>query len=172
MAKWNPQYKIDLREVFDGAYSGELNSKLRPILQDSNFKQLYATRVIDEIIKRTKSGIDRHGKSLGTYSGTYKGSLIFKIYKGGETKVNLTLTGEMLSSLVDKASKFNIIIELDGEENKAKAEGHITGKLGKFGRAKPRDFLGLPKTVERQIMKESISAIRNNSPLVAAELAF
>lgn len=165
MAKWNPTYEVNLLEVLNEAYdSEELKEKLRDFVGDVEFKQLFGQRVVDEIVARTsEQNIDKHGRSMGSYSTSYKKSLIFQIYKSETQPVDLKLTGEMLASLNAKFSKYKIIVELEGDENKGKAEGHISGRLGKKGRAKPRDFLGLPKTELNNIFKQSMKDFRRGA---------
>lgn len=170
---WNPTYKINLLEVLKRAVpDSKVQDALRPTLRESPFKTLFGQRVVDEIVTRTREkNIDKNGKSLGSYSKTYKDSLVFEIYKGGQRKVDLTLTGEMLESLRSNNSAYQIIVNLEGENNRGKAQGHITGKLGKSGRAKPRDFLGLPQKEVDRIFTESIKDYRDLTRLTLEELS-
>ena len=170
---WNPTYKINLLEVLKRSVSDpKIQDALRPTLRESPFKTLFGQRVVDEIVTRTREkNIDKNGKSLGTYSKAYKQSLVFEIYKSGQRKVDLTLTGEMLESLKTNNSAYQIIVNVEGEENRGKAQGHITGRLGKNGKAKPRDFLGLPKKEEERIFKESIKDYRDLTRLTLEELS-
>jgi hypothetical protein len=170
---WNPTYKVNLLDVLDKAFtSDQLKDALRPTVAESGFKALYGQRVVDEIVVRTREeNIDKKGRSLGTYSTTYKDSLVFQIYKGGQRRVDLTLTGEMLESLRAKSSRYDITVFLDGDENKAKAQGHISGIYGTKGRSKPRDFLGLPTKEEVRLFKEAMKDYRNMSALTLAELS-
>lgn len=56
--------------------------------------------IIRYIVDRTQDGLGIGRKPLGKYSENYKKSNEFKIAgKDGETKVNLTLSGEMLNTL-------------------------------------------------------------------------
>jgi hypothetical protein len=170
---WNPTYKLNLLDILRRSIPDpKVQDALRSTIKESPFKTLYGQRVVDEIVNRTREkNVDKNGKSLGTYSKTYKDSLIFEIYKGGDKKVNLTLTGEMLESLRNINSAYSIVINLDGENNRGKAQGHITGRLGKNGKAKPRDFLGLPKSEEERIFRESIKDYRDLSKLTLTELS-
>lgn len=166
---WNPTYKINLLKTFDDAYSSsseELRSKLRPVLSQSDFKQVYGSKVVDRIVERTLDNKDKNGKTLGVYSKSYKESLVFQIYNKSNP-VNLQLTGEMLSSLESVSSRYSITIQLADEENKAKAHGHINGLMGK---ARKRDFLGLPSGEEQAILKETIRQYRDASLELAADL--
>ncbi|MBK7380568.1 MAG: hypothetical protein IPJ03_16555 [Ignavibacteriales bacterium] len=176
MAKWNPKYELDLVEIFDRAYSDEdpeLQDKIRPLISNQTIKVTYGQRVVDEIVDRTQSHIDKNGKSLGRYSTSYKNSLIFEIYKGNETQVNLTLTGDMLSSLRSKPKRNpTIIINLEGDDNRSKAQGHITGRYGKRGRTEPRDFLGIPKSLEEKLLKQTIKDYIKDNKLTETEAGF
>jgi hypothetical protein len=175
LAKWNPKYELDLVEIFGRAYSDEdqeLQDKIRPLISNNTVKVTYGQRVIDEIVDRTQSHIDKNGKSLGRYSATYKNSLVFEIYKGGETRVNLTLTGDMLSSLRSKSKRNSIIINLDGDDNRGKAQGHITGRYGKKGRSDPRDFLGIPPNIEEKLLKQTIKDYIKDNKLTETEAGF
>jgi hypothetical protein len=173
---WNPKYEIDLRDVFDRAYSdrsSQFRDALRPTISDSNFKQLYANKIITRIRERTSDdGLDKNNERLkGPYSKSYSESLNFQIYGKSRNDVNLTLTGKMLSSLNSKnQSSFKIVIQLDNEEDRGKAQGHITGRLGTKGRAPRRDFLGVTKEEEEDFLKESVREVRNLSDLEMAEL--
>jgi len=163
-SKWNPKYIIDVVKVYNRAYESEdseLVDKIRPIISSESFKLLYGQRVVDKIVERTQKGVNKSNGSLGTYSESYKESLIFKVYKSGESRVNLTLTGDMLNSLRMADKKNQIIINLEGDENRGKAQGHISGKYGKKGKSKyDRDFLGLPEDLEDSILKKTIRDIR------------
>lgn len=164
MAKYNPKYVLDLRKILSNAYEDEsLKNKLRRDIATPEFKRLYGQRVVDEIVTRTQNHKDKDSDTLGTYSKAYRESQIFQIYKQGETKVNLTLRGDMLNSIVhDADSKYKIIVNLL-EDQRDKARGHITGILGKNGRAKPRDFLGLPSNIEEKLFKDTMKDFRNSS---------
>jgi hypothetical protein len=149
----------------------KVQDALRPTLAETAFKKLYANRVVDEIVNRTRDkNIDKNGKSLGKYSTEYKKSLVFQIYKDAGQKVDLTLTGEMLESLKANHSKYVVTVFLEGDNNRGKAQGHITGRLGKKGRAEKRDFLGLPPKEEERIFKESMKDYRNMSDFTLAEI--
>lgn len=160
---YNPQLKINLIKVFNRSYgseSPELRSKLRSTLSNRSFRQQFSKSVIDRIVERTHSGIDKNGSQFREYSEAYKSSDVFLIY-GKSSTVNLELTGEMLSSLKGVSNMQSIVIELIGNKNKAKAHGHINGiKSKKYGRVK-RDFLGLPDEDLDTIMIEAIESFRS-----------
>jgi len=161
-------FKVNVLSVLDSAYdSTQLKDKLRKFASDSEFKQLYGQRMVDRIVKRTQSGVDMNDKPMGKYKESepkghaYKNSFIFQVY-GKRNKVDLTLTGEMLSSLTADFTKSLIIIDVDSE-NSGKAEGHITGKYGKNGRTDPRPFLGLPPAEVISLFKESMKDFRSGA---------
>jgi hypothetical protein len=156
-------FKVDVIKVLRSAYaSKDTQDKLTEFVLESEFKQLFGIRMVDRIVERTRDeNVDRFGKSLGKYSKAYKKSLIFQIY-GKSDAVDLTLTGAMLESLASDETGKMIIINV-AEDQKGKAEGHITGKLGKFGRAKPRNFLGLPDGEVNKIFKESLIDYRSGA---------
>ena len=59
-----------------------------------------ARAAVDYIQKRTKRGLGIGGQKLGDYSTSYKNNRDFAAAgKTGQTKVNLTLSGEMLASI-------------------------------------------------------------------------
>ena len=167
MARWNPTYKISLNDVFARNYSSkpvEIQRQLRKLIKDQTFKDVYSNSLIERIIERTQSGLDRNGKQFAFYSKSYTNSLEFKIYGKKRSDPNLTLTGEMLASLTQlkNMSPSTIYIGLIGENNKGKAQGHITGKLGRSNGPK-RDFLGLPQKEEDSIFKSLLDDYANNS---------
>lgn len=161
---FNPQFKVNLIRVFNRSYgseSRELRAKLRGTLSNRTFRNQFSKAVIERIIERTHSGIDKNGADFKKYSKSYKASDIFMIY-GKSSNVNLELTGEMLSSLKGVTKMQEIVIELIGSKNKAKAHGHVNGIRSKFGKVK-RDFLGLPDEDLDAIMIESIEQFRSEA---------
>jgi hypothetical protein len=156
-------FKIDVRDALENSYeSDDIKDRLREFIVDSEFKQVFGQRLVDRIIERTRDeSIDKDGRSLGRYSNSYRESLVFQIY-GKSDPVNLTLTGEMLESLDYTDSKYIIVIDVS-DDQKGKAEGHITGRLGKYGKAKPRNFLGLPTGEQVEIFKQSMKQYRSNA---------
>lgn len=166
---YNPKYQINLSKTFNKAYRGQpskLRDALRPILADGTFRATFGKMVIDRIIERTLSGIDRNNVNFAAYSKTYKNSDIFKIYQKSPGEVNLKLTGEMLASLISKGQGPMLTVELLGDENKAKAHGHVYG-LGK--RKVRRDFLGLPDDEVEELMRDAVSVASNDAYQAAVE---
>ena len=163
------KYQIDLQDVFDRAYSNkgkEIRSALRPMLSDNNFKIEFGKEAIREIVKRTQDqGIDKKGTRFVKYAEAYKKSIQFKI-AGKTSKVNLTLTGEMLASMVPKALTKKINVEFaDGQQND-KAHGHVTGG----GHLPVRDFFGLPEKVEEEVMRKVLNKMAREETLSKVEI--
>lgn len=155
--QFNPKWSVNIIGVFNRAYGDKdvaLRSALRPFISTSQFKQLYGDAIRDEIFKRTvDDNIDKNGSAFKKYSPTYKQSLIFKAY-GKSSEVNLELTGSMMSSIRFKSAGQSLEFFIDGNENKNKARGHITGMEGKGVK---RDFFGLPDDVLDDLMKETLN---------------
>jgi len=111
-------------------------------------REAIALEVIDKIVKRAKSGVDKNGRSFAGYSEAYKKSLNFKI-AGKTAKVDLTLSGDMLDSLEIIENYGNGKVKIGyapGNSEGGKAEGNILGTYGNPSPIGPkRDFLGLPK---------------------------
>ena len=117
-----------------------------------------ADLVIDHIITRTKNGKDKDGDKFPGYSEEYIRSLDFKIGGKSKSRVDLTLSGDMLASLdliSDGRGRIRIGFEKGSEEN-ARADGNIRGTYGKDSpdANKARDFLGVEPNVLRKIIRE------------------
>ena len=64
--------------------------------------------------------------------------------------------------------QFTVVFGLEEQDNRNKAQGHITGKYGKKGRTSKRDFLGVPKKKEEELLREAIgSQISTNLDLTS-----
>lgn len=112
-------------------------------------RRAVAQEIIDFIVERSKNGRDKDGRPFPGYSKSYKESKEFEI-AGKSSKVNLTLSGEMLNSiklLSHRRGELLIGFE-NGTEQNAKAEGNITGSYGKPRPvpSKARDFLGISQS--------------------------
>lgn len=110
-------------------------------------REAIADEIIDFIVERTQSGKDKNNRSFPGYSKAYKNNLDFKI-AGKTSKVDLTLSGDMLSSLEvisHKNGEITVGFDRSDSENNDKATGHITGIYGNSSRVKKRDFLGIAK---------------------------
>jgi hypothetical protein len=140
----------------------------------SDDSELVGEEIINYIVKRSKQGKGVDGTPFPPYSDQYKASLDFK-NAGKSSKVNLTLSSEMLDSLqVLSAKKGKVVIgfEKSDSRNNAVAEGNILGSYGQSSpnKDKARNFMELsdaelskvlrsvdilPKEVMREIAKEA-----------------
>jgi len=175
MAKRKPKqfvpkvkYEIDMVSVFDVALASKpraVREALRPILSKPAFKRMFGFNVINAIEKRTLKGIDKNNKRFPSpYSDQYIGSDEFKVYGKSAFKVNLRLSGEMLSSMkIGKGPVRKLKIIMADRHNNDKAHGHITGNIAKIKSKAKRDFLGLPKDEEIKIMKKTLKQFNSDS---------
>lgn len=150
-----PGLKLSKDEV---SQEFDLNKVLgMDVSKDQGLQEAIGQAIIDRIVERTERGKSVSGAALPKYSKAYKESLEFAAF-GKTNKVNMTLTGEMLSSLtVLSASNGRLKIGFDGEENNAKAFGHISGMEGHptlEGKVPEREFFGLTKAEIESIRKE------------------
>jgi len=119
-------------------------------------RRAIAAEVIQRITERTRDeGKDKNNRTFKGYSESYKGSLDFKI-AGKGSKVDLTLTGEMIDSmqlLKTRPGQIEIGYKA-GDEINGKVEGN---RLGTYGKpqpvAPPRDFLGITKSDLQDILR-------------------
>jgi len=105
-----------------------------------------ADDVIEYIVDRTKKGYDWRGRKFPGYSPDYIKSLDFKIAGKSRSRIDLTLSGEMLADLKLISHKpGSLLIGFEaGSESNAKAEGNILGSYGGSPkRSRARDFLGI-----------------------------
>lgn len=141
---------------------------------DSEDSALVGEEIINFIVKRSKQGKGVDGTPFPKYSKSYTESLDFK-NAGKSSKVNLTLSSEMLDSLqVLSAKKGKVVIgfEKGDSRNNAVAEGNILGSYGQpnANPSKARNFMELsdaelskvlrsvdilPKEIMREIAKEA-----------------
>ena len=139
-------------------------------------REAIAERIIERIIKRTKSGKDVDGDKFAAYSKAYKKSLDFKI-AGKSSKVNLTLSDEMLNSIEHLSDQYNSVtvgIPADDKRNNGKAEGNQKGTYGNKRQVAPkREFLGLSNGELQAILKEfpKESSLERAARIVAARRA-
>lgn len=106
-----------------------------------------ADDIIESIRRRAEKGIDKNGDRFPKYSKSYVDSLDFKIAGKSASRVDLTLSGDMLAALTlldSRPGKLTIGFEKGSEEN-GRADGNIRGSYGGSPNpSKARDFLGLP----------------------------
>lgn len=157
---WNPKLKISLGDVFNRVYGSkpyEVRKTLRQLIYRSSFQDDFGLRAIDVIVERTLKGKDKDGQTFAAYSSSYRESDTFEIYKAGQRRVDLKLSGEMLASMQVKGTgSGNITINFVDELNAAKAHGHITGMSGRKGGV-VRDFFGISDMEADGIMKDLVS---------------
>lgn len=124
-------------------------------------REAIAFEIISYIQERTRDGRGKDGKKWESpadkYTSAYRKSLDFKNAKGGQTKVDLTLSGDMLDSidlLEDQSGQLTIGIS-DSDPDQPKAEGNIRGSYGKpqGKKSKARDFLAISKDEVNDILK-------------------
>lgn len=119
-------------------------------------RKAIAQDIIDYIQERTiKKGHDKNGRSMGTYSKSYKNSTDFK-QKRNKSMVNLQLSGDMLTRLgeytKDRAGAITIGYDKGGDIN-GQVEGNRKGTYGnKLPVTKPRDFLGVSQNALKKIL--------------------
>lgn len=153
LKKNNVEQTINLKEVFDFDFSGK-----------ENLKQLIGQAIIDHIVERTKDGLgvslkdDGSGRTVklkSPYSKTYAKSLEFKAAGKSKNNVNMTLSGQMLSTLdVKKIDGNKITIGWEDAEENAKAFNHVTGDT-----VPKRPFFGVSNKELREIKKEFMPEI-------------
>lgn len=136
------------------------------VTSDKDVKREIGRQIVDRIVKRTQSGIDKEGDKFVKYSKAYKESLAFKVY-GKSSKVDLTLSGAMLASVsivgVDSTS---VRIGFRDDQQFQKASGHIDG-TGAHNALPIRDFWGLPLGDVQKIITDVVKD-SGNSGLIEA----
>ena len=126
---------------------------------DQEERLAIASDIVDFIVKRTqKKRLDKNNKPLkAPYSDSYSKSTEFKIAGKSKGKVDLTLSGDMLSSIeVVGERSGSITVGFTDEEQGAKADGNIRGTYGQSrgNSSKARDFLGIHKDDLKTILKK------------------
>src|SRR4030042_3191478 len=120
-------------------------------------RERIADLVIEHIVERTqKLRVDKSGKAFPKYSESYIKSLYFKIVGKQKSKIDLTLSGDMLAELKLLSHKHGeILIGFEkGSEENARADGNIRGTYGKQFEniRKKRDFLGIQTKELKRLM--------------------
>lgn len=135
--------------------SAQVKRAYLKVVSDSTIRKEIGKRIVDRIVERTQDqGIDKDGNKFTKYSKAYMKSLEFRVY-GKSKKVDLTLTGAMLSS-VDVISTGDVVkVGFTDKEQFLKASGHIDG-TGANNALPVRDFWGLPLEDVQTIIKETI----------------
>lgn len=125
---------------------------------DDDARAQLADDIIEYMRRRTEKGLDKNNDRFPSYSKAYINSLEFKIGGKSPSKVNLTLSGDMLAALTlleDAPGKLVIGFEKGSTEN-ARADGNIRGTYGNDSPIKggkyARDFLGIAADDLEQIL--------------------
>lgn len=149
LSKPNKPSQSDVSVVID------LESLLGKFAQSRDVRETFFELALERLLERTAAGRDvdgkifapAKGKSSG-YSDAYKNSLAFAAF-GKSNKINLELTGDMLSSIGirDQNSKKMVVAVSDSES--AKAYNHTVGDT-----VPRRPFLGWSDKELERIAKE------------------
>lgn len=121
---------------------------------DKSYPEDYLRRIGREMVNvirdRTAKSLDKNKQVFAPYSKEYKSSDDFKL-AGKSSKVDLTLSGDMLADLgVVSVKKGQIEIGFDRDNQRAKAHGHITGANGNLP---VRNFLGISEDELSSILR-------------------
>ena len=114
-----------------------------------------AKKVKDDMIKRTKSGLDVNKQTFKEYSDKYKKKKFKKV--GNNSPVNLTYKNDMLSNWKVKKIENGASIYFGGADNIKKASVHNYGE----GKQKKREFIGLDEGNIDYILKEVSKGIKD-----------
>jgi len=121
--------------------------------------------IINRIVERTEAGLDVNGNPFAPYKQSYKQTLDYKVGHGSSSKVNLTLTGEMLGSISIVANGPGFIklgFDDSSASEKAKWVQAPTGQ--KAGKQSPRKFLGInEKDLNKILTKYESSDVAFNT---------
>jgi hypothetical protein len=118
-------------------------------------REQVALEIIDFIANRTKRNKDKDGRKFPNYTKDYA-----KIKGTSRSKVDLTLTGEMLDELKLISHRAgSLLIGYDrGSEINGKVEGNRTGSYGGSPNPdKARDFLGLRDKELQDILMDYVN---------------
>jgi hypothetical protein len=152
--------KIDLLSLLKSSTSDKqkLNAFI-PLIRNEGIKREFGERYIDKILERLDDGLGKDGK-LKKYSKAYINSLTFQAYGKDPNTVNLELTGQMRADIsVVRTTPTGCILGFTNDEQEQKAIGHVEGR----GNLPKRDFWGLPKSEEINLMKEVIREFQDNN---------
>lgn len=123
----------------------DIEKLLGGVAKNQAVREVFFQAAFDKMLSRLDNGIGADGKPLPKYSKAYKDSLEYHVY-GKDGVVNMQLTGGMVNSLeIKKSDDKKMTVGFSGDEENAKAYGHITGFVGHptlDGKVKPRNFFG------------------------------
>ena len=117
-------------------------------LFDQKVFKVLAVQVKDDIIKRTKSGIDMYGNQFIPYSQKYA-------KKKKKTVVDLFDTGQMLGDIQSKSYHSTGIIQIKSSRSKRIAS-YNQNRLGK-----QRKFFGLTPQDQSKLHNKIVKIVRN-----------
>lgn len=142
------EQEIDLSEFFPGV----------DFSQERALKEAIGQAIIDKIASRTEAGegikfsASGQGRSVSLhspYSKEYSESLDFKAAGKKRTKINMTLTGDMLAGVdleIGSSGKFKVVV---AEDQVPKAYNHIVGDT-----VPQRPWFGVSKSELKEILKD------------------
>lgn len=112
------QQTIDLNEITG-----------KPVNKDANLQTEMAQAIVDYIVERASKGRGIGGEKLKSpYSPSYAASLDFKAAGKSKSKVDMTLTGDMLSSVEPIEIKGKkVVIGIADDSQIPKAYNHQVG---------------------------------------------
>lgn len=152
--------KIEQDEISQSIDFDEFGIDLR---NASSLKQQIGQALIDKMVERVESGTGivfdgsgrgRRKKLRSPYSDEYADSLEFQAAGKNASRVNMTLSGDMLGAIdVLSATGNRVVIGIDDPDEAAKAHGHQTGKNNTVPKMK-RPFFGLNQTEINQVLAE------------------
>lgn len=163
---------IPKRKLSEAEVSLEIDIKklFGKSVNDAAIRRAIGESLIDKINKRAEAGngVDGKGqevKLLAPYSEAYSKSLEFKAFGKKKNKVNMKLTGSMLSSidLIDESSS-SLKIGIDNEEA-PKAYNHMVGDT-----LPKRPFLGLTSKDLEDVKKEFAEEVKSLEPVTAKDI--
>jgi hypothetical protein len=129
--------------------------KIKGSKKPNDWLRRVGEEAVQVILDRTKAGKDKNGNPFHPYSDAYKNSDDFILAGKSANNVNLKLMGEMLADLSVLSARDNtIIIGFPDDEQRAKANGHITAKQG-TGKLPKRDFLGISDKELQKILEKT-----------------
>jgi hypothetical protein len=147
ITKNNVEQTIDLEELFGLSFKGA-----------KALKETIGQKIIDKIIKRTKAGTSVTGSRLKSpYSKSYAKSTEFKAAGKSKSKVNMTLTGDMLGLLdIKRQTGDTITIGWDKDDGQdPKAYNHVVGDT-----VPKRNFFGVTNKELNKIKSEMKSEVK------------
>lgn len=151
-------------------FVAELSKEIKNILNKSQ-QELVGKEMRDIIYRRTKSGkgvtddtSEKAGlKSLKKLSPPYIEKRKTHTGQKGEffspTRSNLTLTGQMLSSLTSKSQDNKISVYV---KDNSRSDGNTNNKIAEYVSQQGREFLNLAVEEQRIVKKRIEDMIREN----------